>query len=657
MYFQITKLILWPRVDAPPRELDFHLGTVNVITGASKTGKSAVIPIIDFCLGAEKCAIPVGIIRERCSWFGVIVETLEGKKLLARREPGDQQNTDDMFVLEGDEIEVPLKLSAKNTNVGIVKSMLNRLAGLTGFDFEHGGDASFKAKPSFRDLMAFNFQPQNIVANPDVMFFKADTFEHREKLKTIFPYVLDAITARILLARHELERHSRTLRRKQNELRVVESAADAWKGEAQAWLREAVELGLLPPDRELPTAWTQVLRLLRRVSSSNAPSVPSISGLDATLNQLEGLRNEETASASRLAEHRQRLKEMARLVDSSVLYAGSMHMQRDRLDISRWLRSRLKEEATPLSTIGLGGHELIATLCDALDGVEIQLRAQPSVSETLEKETEKRRAAAEEEFEKLNSIRRQISRLEQESRAAREVSLRFDRIERFRGRLEQALALYDRADQTAEIRAEIADLELLIRNLQRSISQKDIDRRIDNALDTIEASCSRMIPRLDAEWPEAPIRLVIESLTVKVIRGSRDDYLWEIGSGANWLAYHVALTVALQKFFLKIVNHPVPGLLIYDQPSQVYFPRRFAGRETDSPEAIELRDQDIVEIRKVFALLASEVSAAAGRLQAIVLDHADEDVWGDIPGILKVAEWRGNEALVPKSWTSGRPTS
>jgi hypothetical protein len=60
------------------------------------------------------------------------------------------------------------------------------------------------------------------------------------------------------------------------------------------------------------------------------------------------------------------------------------------------------------------------------------------------------------------------------------------------------------------------------------------------------------------------MRLVIPELTIQVKRGSRDDYLWEIGSGANWLAYHVALTLALQKFFLSETYAPVPGLLIYD---------------------------------------------------------------------------------------------
>lgn len=80
MYFQLRKLILWPRHDGEPRIVEFHLGVVNVISGASKTGKSAVIPIIDYCLASDKCAIPVGVIRENCSWFGVLIDTVEGQK-------------------------------------------------------------------------------------------------------------------------------------------------------------------------------------------------------------------------------------------------------------------------------------------------------------------------------------------------------------------------------------------------------------------------------------------------------------------------------------------------------------------------------------------------------------------------------------------------
>ncbi|MGA2713686.1 MAG: hypothetical protein ABSG41_11330 [Bryobacteraceae bacterium] len=129
MYFQLRKLILWSRKEVAQRIVDFTPGVVNVISGASKTGKSAVIPIIDYCLCSDKCAIPVGVIRESCSWFGIVIDTVEGQKLLARREPGDQQNTGDMLLIEAPEVTVPAHIDEKTTNVDVVKSMLNRLAG------------------------------------------------------------------------------------------------------------------------------------------------------------------------------------------------------------------------------------------------------------------------------------------------------------------------------------------------------------------------------------------------------------------------------------------------------------------------------------------------------------------------------------------------
>ncbi|MFB9266696.1 DUF3732 domain-containing protein [Bradyrhizobium erythrophlei] len=649
MYFQLRKPILWPRTNKPPRILEFKPGIVNVISGASKTGKSAVIPIIDYCLGAEKCAIPVGVIREKCSWFGIVIETDEGLKLLARREPGDQQSTGDMVLVEGFEIDIPERIVQKNSNLDTVKETLNRLAGLTNLEFEPNPESGYKSRPGFRDLMAFTFQPQNIVANPDVMFFKADTTEHREKLKTIFPYVLGAVTAAVLQARFELDRLNRILRRKEAELRAITSANSAWQLEAQGWLRQAIELGLLRADRTIPSDWADIVDVLREVVSSNARSArPSLAGIDVTLTRLETLRADESNVAEQLNEHRQRLNELRRLLESSEAYGGSVRIQRDRLALAHWLRGLVQSASSdPVTVLSDGGRDQLLKLCESLDALEVRIKSLPSVSNTLDKEVLRQRAATEEVLGRLNKVRNEISELERDSEAAQKATDHFDRIERFLGRLEQALQLYDRADQSSDLRDEIRSLQTQIGGLQRVISEAEIRRKLSNALARIEALTSQLVPQLDAEWPDAPVRLIIDDLTVKVIRGSRDDYLWEIGSGANWLAYHVALTLALQKFFLAEPRHFVPGLLVYDQPSQVYFPKRTASDEAS--DGVILRDQDILAVRKVFALLGSEVVAAAGRLQIIVLDHADEGVWGGIPGVSLTEEWRGR-ALVPLEW-------
>lgn len=650
MYFQLRKLILWPRTDEKPRELDFVPGVVNVISGASKTGKSAVIPIIDYCLAADKCAIPVGVIRENCSWFGIVIDTVEGQKLLARREPGDQQSTGDMVLIEGETVEVPHRIDTKDTTQANVKRVLDRLAGLTNLGFDPDSEAGSQSRPSFRDLMAFTFQPQNIIANPDVMFFKADTAEHRDKLKTIFPYILQAVTADVLQARHELERLNRILRRRENELRALVAAGNAWRLEAQSWLRQAIEFGLLPPDQTIPTDWSDIVDLLRGVVETNSDAAhPTLAGIDAALARLQQLRNDESMVAAELTQRRQRLSELRRLIESSDAYGSALRIQRDRLSISDWLKQLVPNDRPEdaIAVLGEGGRDKVEQLSDALAAIEVRLRTHPTISDTLDREILRLRGEAETSLVRLNEIRREIGLLERNSQQAKQAIDRFDRMERFLGRLEQALELYDRTDQSAGLKQEIDNLKRQIAELQRRVSESEIARKLRNALDGIDATTGRLVPQLDAEWPDAPVRLMVQDLTVKVIRGTRDDYLWEIGSGANWLAYHVALTLSLQHFFLSLPHHPVPGLLVYDQPSQVYFPRRTAGDEQADPVA--WRDQDVEAVRKVFALLGAQVAAANGRLQVIVLDHADEDVWGEIDSVVLAEQWRGH-ALVPLNW-------
>lgn len=92
----------------------------------------------------------------------------------------------------------------------------------------------------------------------------------------------------------------------------------------------------------------------------------------------------------------------------------------------------------------------------------------------------------------------------------------------------------------------------------------------------------------------------------------------------------------------------MPYLLVYDQPSQVYFPQRAVDRSDEEDEP-EWKDQDIEAVRKVFALLGKEAVAANGLLQVIVLDHADEAVWGSLDGVQLIERWR-DTALVPNSW-------
>lgn len=649
MQFQILKLILWSKAGHKPRVIDFEPGMVNVISGASKTGKSAVIPIIDYCLASGKCSIPVGTIREACAWFGIVIETLEGQKLLARREPGDARQTGDMFLLEGEEVAVPEQAPEKNTTTDQVKKMLDRLAGLSTLGLNPDSTSGYESRVSFRDLTAFTFQPQYIVANPMVLFFNADTTDHRETLKAIFPFVLGALTPQMLAARWEIDRLQRELRRQESALASTKAGVRVWQNETQAWVRRAIEFGLLPAETLVPTLWHEIVDLLRAAIRTNARSAyVTLDAVEKTLAQLQALRQQESDAAKALADSRQRLNEMQRLVDSSESYGSAIKIQRDRLNISGWLQDRVGESDDPLIAVSGAGRQKLQDLTSALAGIEIQLRAQPSLSDAFDKERLRLRKEVDEATGVLIGVRQQIDQLEQRSDEVRAETFRQDQIERFIGRLEQALLTLDRSEEGSELSDSIARLQNNLAELRRIYSEAAVNAKKARALQHVQTIAARIIPSLDAEWPDAPIELLTEDLTIRVINRDRKDYLWEIGSGANWLAYHIAITLALQRFFLEELAHPVPSFLIYDQPSQVYFPRGFDVEHAPLPG--RSRDKDIAAVRAVFETIGAEVVRAKGRLQAIVLDHAGPDVWGEIEGVVLAEEWPGAVALVPPAW-------
>jgi hypothetical protein len=656
MYFQIKELVLWPRrAGLRPQRIKFALGKVNVITGASRTGKSAVTPIIDYCLGARACGIPVKTIRDACAWFGVVVSTPQGEKLFARREPGQHRATDEMYLLEAPVVEVPDQIALKNTNADQVRRMLDELCGLTNLDFSAGTEVSgFSGRPSFRDLGAFVFQPQNIIANKDILFYKADTHEHREKLRTIFPYILNAITPELLAKEHELRQLERELRRKDRELNETQQVSAQWIAEIQSKVAEARELGLIPSSAPAQMTQEEMLELLRGiVKKTDLTLHVSSSTISAALNELMSLEKEEAEVSRELGGLRRRLGEMKRLRESSSSYHEALQIQRDRLQVADWLSGQhTGDEECPVcgGSLEESGDKL-KELVGALQELEKATGVTQEIPAAFDKEFQRVQTGARELSEKLNAVQIRRTALEQTSAEVRDRQFKASRASRFVGSLENALQIYERLGQDNKLVTEVNALRERVASLRREINASDVEGRKKRALAIVNATAGKLLPKLDVESPDDPVSLSIENLTVQVLGQQRADYLWEIGSGSNWLSYHLAIMLGLQQFFLSLKHSPVPGLLLFDQPSQVYFPKRLAERPSDADDDPQLSDDEDVEaVQKAFRVMAEVVTDSKERLQIIVLDHAAEAIWGGIPGVHLVDEWRNGRKLVPLEW-------
>jgi hypothetical protein len=654
MQLQIKQVILWPKnKNLARREVDFELGMVNVITGASQTGKSAIVPIIDYCLGSGRCAIPVNIIRNNTAWFGVLLETPRGMLLLARREPGELQSTGDMFIVEGKIIEVPQTIEAKNTNVDFVKSYLDEISGLSSLDFDAAGSGTFRSRPSFRDLAAFNFQPQNIIANPDVLFFKADTVEHREKLRTIFPYVLGVVTADVLAKRYRLEELKREERRLAREIDGLKMGSDRWLADLQLNVARAREFGLVSPDTRSTMPQGEAIRLLRTVAAGNGAELsPSSTSINSTIDELTELRNQEQELSLELTRLRQRWIEMSRLRRAAGEYREALQVEEERLGISRWLLSESHDQSDcPVcgSDMAHTKHHLeqLVRSLEQIEGTRNSFRTLPA---TFDREYARVRSRITKQSSDLTSVQHRIQGLQSRSDEGRRARYTEVSATKFTGRLEADLALFDRMNQDEELLKKREALGIEIKDLMAEVDEKALKERERRALSLLTGLMAKLLPDLGVERPDDPVTLSLVELTLRIKNLNREDSLWEIGSGSNWLAYHLANILSLHEHFLNQPASPVSTFLVLDQPSQVYFPAKLSARSTELNSDPKLNDDDALRVRAIFQLLAKVCDETKNKLQIIVLDHAGDSVWGEISTVNLVEEWRDGAKLIPASW-------
>lgn len=655
MDFQIKKLILWPKKQEYGfKEIEFKLDQINIITGASRTGKSAIIPIIDYCLGSGTCYIPVKTIRDTCSWFGILISSNEKEILIARREPGMQKSTDDMFLIEGKSVEIPSQV-IKNTTRQSVKLFLDELAKLSFLDIDADTNNQFLGRPSFRDLMAFCFQPQNIVANANTLFYKADTTEHRTKLINIFPYVLGAVTPEILAKRHQINDIIRDLNRKQRDLQKLKEVSEKWEIEINGWISLAQEYGIIK--NELITdelSFDKRVSLLKELVNKKYSDIDINSEKIITAShEMIELRKEENYIAMELTKSKSRYTEMTQLFDSMDTYRNSLTIQIERLNISKWLRS-LGEHSNncPICNHINVDNNVLEKFYNNLERLEDETGHTKSIPAAFEREYENTKKEIRILSERLAAVQKRI-KIQSESKDVTEnEKYTLDGISRFLGKVQYASETFDLLGTDSELIDEINRLQKSLNELRKQVDEDAIQKKVDTAIRTISANIMKLIPLLDSERPNDPVKVDYKNLTVIVSSDNgRDDYLWEIGSGSNWLAYHIATTLAFQIFFNNMEISPVPNFIVYDQPSQVYFPQKLAIKENEKEIDPILGDEDRVAVEKIFKTMAAAMEMASKSIQIIVLEHADRSVWGNVDKVHEVCEWRGeNNKLIPEEW-------
>ena len=129
--FQILEAVLYSH-DGRRRVLEFHPGALNIVIGRSRTGKSALVPIIDYCLGSKECDIPEGVIRNTVGWYALRLVSGSEQHFVARRAPDPgRATTNAAHHILGEEVRLPEPDEmAATTTIEAVTKLLGAVVGI-----------------------------------------------------------------------------------------------------------------------------------------------------------------------------------------------------------------------------------------------------------------------------------------------------------------------------------------------------------------------------------------------------------------------------------------------------------------------------------------------------------------------------------------------
>lgn len=645
---QLNQLVLYNR-DGETRTVELKPGALNVITGDSRTGKSSIINIVRYLLGASSPHVPFGPIQQAVAWYGLHAHVGDTSFFIARAAPAGDASSNDAMLLIG-EVETPeFDALEHNTSRGALRDYLGGLLGLEdNRNVPASGQTRHALSASFVHSLIYCFQGQGEIANPEILFHRQNREWMPQTIRDTLPYFLGAQDAEDLRRREELVELRRELRRLNQRLRAAEAERSAGLDRAGALLTECVDVGLLterPNVQSLPEARSELRQVLDRpVASAEAVE---------TGGEFDRLRDRRRQLSDRVRD----LGEQIRAVEQFAA-ADESHV------------AELAEQQARLASIGLVPHEshdATCALCGQVLDEDDNADARAAVESALAR-AERRLELARRDTPRIEDARRELLEQQREARdEIRDVDQSLDALaarDELVARTQEAMnlqsyvrgriALYlDTSEETGDaelerLRGEVASTEEKVGSLAEALDSDAVRSRTTSLLRTVSRQMTTWARRLDLEHAHDGALIDIDRLTVVADTPNGPAYMDSggIGSGMNWVGYHLTAYLALQRFFIE-QRRPVPSFIVLDQPSQAFFPRdRETGGDLD-----ELTDTDRENTRRLYELVFEVVRGLGGTLQVIALDHADFD--DDWFADSVVQRWRGGEALIPAEWIAG----
>lgn len=618
---------------------------LNVVTGKSSTGKSALIEIFDYCLGSGENTIPQGIITKTAAIYYVALSVNEQDMVIAR----DPELAGKAFFrrvefFNTDEIERTYFSSSYFRPLDEFKKHLRGFfLDIDDVDESLAARANrrFNAKaatPSVRSFSSFIFQHQNLVANKHALFYRFDEKEKRDQAIDHTKVFLGLVDQKYFHLSQEKERLASDVRRLERLKETNKRVSENYKQNVGPVL---CQLYALMGFKEEPLSLEKVLRypqdakdqldkiIVSEKINHNSDAVTQL------YNQLKLERTQKTAELRKMqrqaASINKHIQEEERFVENVNKFSSPKHVQISAsvCPFCHTEKDSLRESAEKLK-------QAIAKVSGNL----AQVRPMKAKFESSLVEVQRSIDVFDKELTALNQ---RITELEKTEKQLAEQKSLYESILMQKAKLFMLLDTLNMADDT-ELEKQIKELNKQIEGINKDLKQYDVQNGLENASKKVNEYMVEIGSHFEFEVSYKPINLHFSFETFDLYHLTPENekiFLRSMGSGANWLYSHVTLFLALHKYFAELSdNCAIPSILFFDQPTQVYFPNfnrdnsasfdEQKKQETEQREKFDVKksvDEDIRAVENLFSQLSiycNDLEKNNGfSPQIIVTDHAD----------------------------------
>ena len=614
MNFGIDAITVWSNI-GERRGLKFERNRVNILSGESRTGKSALLSIFDYCFLASKHTIPHSIINDNVSWYGITFYINDKTYTVGRQSPKDNDVSDNYYFSSIGEIP---DLPEKNISEADLKVILEAEFSISAKTVVPFGGKAIRAgsKFSFRYFLLFNTISEDIITTRDVFFDKQNENRYREALPRIFDIALgiddiDNITAQE--RKIQLEAKLAKLEKKKD---YLDDGGTLFKQELSEVAREAASHGLtidLPADATLATTADYFAQFKERTRFEGSGEIEEVKSelfsLDRQIHNITQFTAEFRTYKKTLTASEDSLRPFDELVRRAPALIKS--------PIFNELVTCLQDDLTAVKKAIIDKHP-----------VESQV-------EELLKPLRKSRAAVKERLAKI-SVEEKVPLHERDQLL-------------FIGETIGRLRAYSRVPVSAGV--VVASTENLD-DLKKELSElkvRDVTQTRDAVVSMINDAASELKAETGDVLENYADYLAHFHYTQKRLwlRKPRSTLLENVGSSSNHMFMHLLHSLSLQEVAVSQRSRFVPSFLIIDQPSRPYYP------DTESAPD-DMADSDSRDVHVAFSLLNHFVRKTnqvySSQFQMIVFEHVPRDMFDGMEYVHVLPDFRNGEALIPSAW-------